>query len=443
MRSAAFFLITLLLACAGTPTAQTPAEPVTAIVGATLIDGTGKPPLQDAIVLVQSGHVRAAGPRTSISVPEDAEVIDATGKTLIPGLIDLHSHYMNASGRELDRQLGVQLAWGVTTARSIGVDDPEHVAQLRSVRERGVPAPRLLTAGLGFSHPQGHPVNLPQIYRPKGPVEAQQQVLALAHERVDFLKMWVDSKYGTIPKISKEVREAITDAAAQHGIPVVAHIFDEEDVYHLAVREVTDFLHTVRDREPMDAKFLKLCKSRNVSFTPTLTVIESNWLLMEHPELLLDDPEVRAASSAEAATQIADPQWRKQRLAETRLDILKPELGRAQRFSKQMAEEGIWLGLGSDSNGATIPHGWGAHNEMRLLVDAGIAPLEVLSIATEASARRLGGYGADIGTLEPGKQADLVLLDADPVADIRNTRRIARVMQAGRWVDREGLLQAE
>ncbi|MCB1020968.1 MAG: amidohydrolase family protein, partial [Acidobacteria bacterium] len=384
-----------------------------------------------------------AGARATTAVPEGAEIVDASGKTLIPGLIDLHSHYMTASGPELDRQLGVQLAWGVTTARSIGVDNPEHVEQLRSVRERGIPAPRLLTAGLGFSHPQGHPLNLTQIYRPEGPVEAQRQVLALAHERVDFVKMWVDSKYGTIPKISKEVRDAITDAAAQHGIPVVAHIFDEEDVYHLAVREVSDFLHTVRDREPMDAKFLELCKARNLSFTPTLTVIESNWLLMERPELLLDDPQVRAAASAEAAAQVADPDWRKQRLAETRLDILKPELGRAQRFAKQMAEEGVWLGLGSDSNGATIPHGWGAHNEMRLLAEAGVAPLAVLSIATEASAGRLGGYGADIGTLEVGKQADLVLLDADPLADIRNTRKIARVMQAGRWVDREALLQAE
>jgi imidazolonepropionase-like amidohydrolase len=300
-----------------------------------------------------------------------------------------------------------------------------------------------LTAGLGFSHPDGHPAGLEPIYRPATPEQAREQVLALAHQRVDFVKMWVESKYGSIPKISTEVREAIVDAALSHGIPVVAHIFDEEDVYHLAVRDVTDFLHTVRDKEPMDAEFLELCKSRSLSFTPTLTVIEAQWLLMERPEVLLEDPEVRAASSAETAAQLADPAWRQERLKAVPLDIVKPELGRSQRFVKQMHAEGVWLGLGSDSNGATIPHGWGAHNEMRLLVEAGLTPLDVIRIATEASARRLGGHGADIGTLEPGKRADLLVLDADPTVEITDVRKIARVMQGGEWIDRAALLAAK
>jgi len=442
MRSSAGILLLVLWGCGGEQP-PCPADPAVAIVGAKIVDGTASSPIEDGTVVVASGRILAVGPRASVTVPEGAEVVDAAGQTITPGLIDLHTHYMNATGAELDRQLGAQLAWGVTTARSVGVDDPEHIEQLRSARDRGVPAPRLLTAGLGFSHPEGHPAVLPQIYRPETPKQAREQVLDLAHRNVDFLKIWVDTKYGSIPKISKEIREAIADAAMMHGIPVLAHIFDEEDVYHLAVREVTDFLHTVRDREPMDEEFLEFCKSRNVSFIPTLTVIESNWLLLENPALLLEDAEVRAAASAEAASQLTDPEWRRARLRGAPLDILKPELGRAQRFSKQMAENGIWLALGSDSNGATIPHGWGAHNEMRLLAEAGIAPLDVIRIATEASARRLGGHGADIGTLEPGKRADLLLLDADPTVDIENSRRIARVMQAGQWIDREGLLNAQ
>ena len=440
MRIAAGILSVLLIGCARESPAP-PAEPVLAIAGAKLIDGTASDPISDAVVLVQSGQVLAAGSRADVAIPDGAETVDASGKTIIPGLIDLHTHYMQASGAELDRQLGAQLAWGVTTARSIGVDDPVHIEQLRSARQRGTPAPRLLTAGLGFTHPDGHPVALGQIYRPANSQQAREQVLELANQNVDFLKIWVDTKYGSIPKISTAVREAIVDAAASHGIPVVAHIFDEEDVYHLAVREVTDFLHTVRDREPMDAKFLELCKEHSVSFIPTLTVIESNWLLMEQPELLLDDPEVRAASSLETAAQLADEGWRSEKLRSAPLEILKPELARAQRFAKQMADNGIWLGLGSDSNGATIPHGWGAHNEMRLLAEAGIAPLHVIRIATEASARRLGGHGADIGTLEPGKRADLLVLDADPTIDITASRKIARVMQAGEWVDRASLLR--
>ncbi|MCB1019792.1 MAG: amidohydrolase family protein, partial [Acidobacteria bacterium] len=94
-------LLLLLAACVGTSTQAPPAEPVTAIVGATLIDGTGEPPLRDAVVLVEAGHIRAAGARATTAVPEGAEIVDASGKTLIPGLIDLHSHYMTASGPEL------------------------------------------------------------------------------------------------------------------------------------------------------------------------------------------------------------------------------------------------------------------------------------------------------------------------------------------------------
>ena len=435
MRATAAILLSLLAACGGQSSPPAPADKVTAIVGAKVVDGTASAPISDGVILVRSGAVQAVGRLAEVQIPDGAETVDGAGKTVIPGLIDLHTHYMNASGPELDRQLGVQLAWGVTTARSIGVDDPAHIEQLRSTRQRGVPAPRLLTAGLGFTHPDGHPVGLDQLYRPKTAEEAREQVLALAHQRVDFVKMWVESKNGTIPKISPEIREAIADAAASHGIPVVAHIFDEEDVYHLAVREVTDFLHTVRDKEPMDQKFLDFCKSRNLSFTPTLTVIEAQWLLFEQPDTLLDDPEVRAASSAETAARLADEGWRQERLKAVTVDALKAELGRSQRFVKQVYGEGIWLGLGSDSNGETIPHGWGAHNEMRLLVEAGLTPLEVIRIATEASARRLGGHGADIGTLEPGKRADLLLLDADPTADIANARKIARVMQGGEWVD--------
>ena len=428
------------LGCGSTEPPSVAAEPLTVILGAKLIDGADGGPIEDSVVVIEGDRILAAGPRASTPTPQGAETIDGAGKTIIPGLVELHSHY-HGDPTEVRRQFAAQLALGVTTSRSIGTDPDTSLTAIADVRAGRTPGPRMFTAGRGFTHPEGHPITQKVVRRPATPDEAREDVRELAAQKVDFVKMWVDSKYEALPKISREVREAVVDEAGKHDIPAVAHIFDLEDLEHLIGVGVTDFLHSVRDVEPLPREVVELCKTRGVSFAGTLTVIESNWLFPENPQLLEDDTEARAAISAEMVENLRDETWRNERLASAPLDILKPELERSKRFFKQMYDSGVTLTLGSDSGSGTIPTGWGSHNELRLLVESGIPPLEVLRIATGRSAKRLGSKGADFGVLEPGKIADLILLDADPTQNITNTRKISRVMQAGKWVDRSVLSQ--
>jgi imidazolonepropionase-like amidohydrolase len=425
----------LFSACSSLPPEN--AKPIVAIVGAKLIDGSDAAPIEDSVIVIEGTRIRAAGPRSSTPVPQGGEIVDGAGKVVIPGLVDLHVHFLGDRA-ELERGLRAELYFGVTTVRSIGLDTDERLAVIQDLRAGKTPGPRLYTAGRGFTHPQGHPIAHQPPRRPTSPDEAREQVRELAAQKVDFIKIWVDSKYGALPKITPEVRRAIAEEAAKHHIPVVAHIFDEEDVYQLGELGVSDFLHTVRDKEPLDARFIEFVKSHGISFAPTLTVIQRDWYFAENPQAL-QDPDVRFAMNSAALSDIENPETQRRMLENPDLQRSKDELARAGRFVRQMSAAGVALVAGSDSGAGAIPSGWGTHNEMALLVEAGLSPLEVIRIATSRGAKRVSEREPEFGLLEAGKIADLILLDADPLEDIRNTRKIARVMQAGQWVDRAAL----
>ena len=235
------------------------------------------------------------------------------------------------------------------------------------------------------------------------------------------------------------MRAAIVETASEHDLPVVAHIFDEEDAKQLGELGVTEFLHTVRDSEPMSQEFVAWCRAKGVSFAPTLSVIESRWLFHEQFSVLAEDREAQIALPSHLWDQLQRPEFRAQRMKNPEIAIMRPELERAKRFVKQMHDAGVALTLGSDSGGG-IPAGWGTHHEMQLMAEAGVPALDIIRIATGETARTLGPKGADIGTIEAGKLADLVILTADPEQDIANTRQIERVMLSGEWVDRKGLI---
>lgn len=434
-RAGLFVLLALLLSACGTTLPPENTKPVVTIVGAKLIDGSDAEPIEDAVIVIEGTRIRTVGPRSHTPVPKGGEIVDGAGKVVIPGLVDVHVHYLGGRA-EMERALWAQLYFGVTTVRSIGADTGEHLLIIEDLRAGRIPGPRIYTAGRGFVHPEGHPTDNPLPLRPATPEEAREQVRLLASQDVDFLKIWVDSQNGTSPKITPEVRAAIVEEANKHHIPVVAHLYEQEDVYQLGDLGVNDFLHTVRDLEPLDEKFLEFAKSRQISFAPTLTVIERHWYFAENPKGL-EDPEVRFGMNAEALAVIENNAARRQRLEDPELTGKKAELAQAQRFVKQMREAGIELVVGSDSGAGEIPAGWGTHREMALMVEAGLPPLEVLRLATRRGAERLVGPKAEFGTVEAGKIADLILLDADPLEDIANTRKINRVMQAGQWLERQ------
>ena len=212
-----------------------------AIVGAQLIDGTGADPVADSVVVIRDGRIEAAGARDTTPVPEGAEIIDATGKTIIPGLVDLHGHY-GGSLAASEQALKSQLYYGVTTTRSIGSDTPDKVALMLEAHAGRPDLPRAFTAGLGFSYPDGFNSSFTNL--PTTEAEARAMVREQAALGIHFTKMWVNAVPAPGVKIPPEIRAAIVDEAIGSGIIPVAHIDEEADAVQLLEAGLNEFLHS-------------------------------------------------------------------------------------------------------------------------------------------------------------------------------------------------------
>ena len=422
-----------------------------ALVGGQLIDGTGAPPVADSVVVIRDGRIESAGPRGTTPVPAGAETLDVTGKTIIPGLVNLHVHYREGP-EEIERQFRSQLYYGVTTARSIGSDSPERVAFLLEANAGRPDFPRAYTAGLGFSRPGGF--NATGRIAPETEEEARAMVRDQIALGVHFIKMWVNEVAEPDLKITPEIRTAIIDEALRNGALPVAHIDDEADGRQLVEAGLRDFLHStvltfgpgagvpVDDPEPSQ-EFIQMCLDNGVSFTPTLSIVQNNWHFAEHPELL-DDPALRAAFDTYNPDALAgwdDPARRAEVVDAPGFEDRKAAFQQVQDFVNTMHDAGVKIALGNDAGTPNVPFGWGMHHEMELYVEAGLTPMDAIVAATATGAGQMPPVGeADFGTLEAGQVADLVVLNADPLADIRNTLEIDRVMRLGQWVDRSGLV---
>ena len=437
----------LLAACGGS--AAPPADPADlAIVGAQLIDGTGGEPVADAVILIDDGRVRAAGPSDAIEIPDGTEVVDAVGKTVIPGFVDLHAHY-GGPVEATAQALRSQLYYGVTTTRSIGSDSPEKVALMLQANAGRPDLPRAFTAGLGFSYPGGF--NSGFTNTPTTEEEARAMVREQAALGIHFTKMWINEVAEPGLKIPPEIRAAIVDESLKNGLIPVAHINEEADGVQLLEVGLNEFMHsTVRTfgpgggvpmEDPVPSQtFLDLCLEKDCAFAPTLSIIQNNWHFAEHPELL-DDPELRAVMNPGALERFSSEETRAAILGADGFEGRKVSFRQVQDFVKTLHDHGIKVALGTDSGTANVPMGWGTHHELELYVEAGLTPMETLVAATATGAGRVPPVGeADFGTLTAGMSADLVVLNADPLADIRNTLQIDRVMLRGEWVDRDALL---
>jgi imidazolonepropionase-like amidohydrolase len=428
-------LLTVLAMVGGgvEPAAAAPVEPLTAIVGAELIDGAGGQPVPDSVVIVENGRIRAAGSRAKVPVPKGSVIVDARGKYLIPGLIDAHAHYY-APLDEVKKFFLVQLHWGVTTTRSTGTDSPEEVQLMHDARDGKFLAPRVYTSGYGFAHPQGSPNVTPKINRPTTPEEARADVRVLASEKVDFIKVWVEDGGGRVPKLSPAIRAAIVDEARKVGIPVVTHVTAVEDIHQMGDLGVTDFMHTPRDSKATP-QLIAYAKSKHLTFTPTLANMESGWRYYENPKLL-EDPLLQGAFHPKGWARVHDAALREKVLASD-LSERKAHVREAALFAKAMSDAGVRIATGTDTGAELSPNPYGAatHREIEILVEAGFTPLAALRAATLDAARVLTrSENPPYGSVQAGKAADLVLLDADPLADIHNLHRIHKVMRGGQWV---------
>lgn len=431
--SACLSLAVVVAVVAASGGAQPSAPAVTAIVGARLIDGTGAPPIDDSAVVIDGGRIRSAGPRARVQIPAGAATVDGAGRVLLPGLVDVHCH-INQPPDDMKRYWRAQLQWGVTTMRSAGNDKPETVPLFRQTRSGEILAPRAYTAGQGFNVSGPYP-GAPA-FKPQTADDARANVRSLKQQQVDFLKIWM-----TPPMFPPDVIAAIVGEARVQGIPVVAHVTDVASLHQLADLGVTDFLHNPID-QPVTAELVAYAKSRKLTFAPTLANIESRWFYYEHPEILAL-PALQAALYPRGRQMLADAERKTQTLGAADLAQRKARM-RDQTFPfiKAMSDGGVRLVTGTDCGAEAsqvTPFGHATHREVQLFVEAGLAPLAAIRAATLDAARVLTrSEDPEYGSVRIGKIADLVLLDADPTADIHNTIRIARVMRAGRWIEPGG-----
>ena len=429
------------------PAATTPAADVLVLTNFTLIDGRDGPAVPDSAMVATDGRITWIGPKAELKAPAGAAVQDLAGKFVMPGLIDLHTHVSNSDVEMQDpvrfftregvtRDLQLYASYGTTSVASLGTDQKPLVYEIRDEQRKGRPkVARIFTAGRGFTVKDGFPTNkgnVPGIpYEPNTPAEAAAQMEELAAERPDVVKIWVDDRFGDFRKTPIEISKPIIEVAHKHGIKAIAHVFYLNDAKQLAAAGLDAFGHSVRDRA-VDDEFIQLMKKHGTWVIPTL-YREWATFMFEDPAPLLADPFFARALDERQQTVLKSPAYHKALTGDKYFPRYPGVLKTAMGNLKRLADAGVRIGYGTDSGVLTRFEGFGEHMELELMVQAGMTPAQVITAATRSSAEFLG-QEKDLGTLEQGKWADLLVLSADPLANIRNSRQIDSVYIAGNKV---------
>lgn len=376
------YFVPLLLAAVGVAwTAQSAGQSNRVVVyqAARVIVGDGRT-IENASFIVDGDRFGRVGAATEVTVPPAATRVDLRGKTVIPAIIDTHTH-LSRTREMLIADLQERAYYGVGAALSLGQDPGDLPFQIRTESETLRNAARFRTAGRGITMPEPGRTDIP--YWITTAAEGRKAVQELAARKVDIVKIWVDDRDGMYKKLPPELYGPIIDEAHKHGLRVTAHIFNLDDAKGLLRAGIDAFAHGVRDKD-VDDEFVAMMKQRrNVVLVPNLP-------------------------AREGATQ--------------------PAYALQARNLARLAKEGVTIALGTDGNTPSGPHG-----EMEDMVAAGMTPTQVLIAATKNGADFLR---INAGTVQQGKSADFVVLDANPLDNISNTQRISAVYLRGAAVDR-------
>ena len=430
------FCLPWLAACAPQETPLTersnesldPGSNVTLFEGARLIIGDGSA-LENAAFIVENGQFTQVGLANTVEVPPSAARVDLTGKTVMPTLIDAHVHVgyadirgmtdapANYSRENIIEHLRRMAYYGIGATLSMGIDPGDMPLQLREEEIAG--AARFRSAGPGMARPNAGPGAADRRDVPYGvdtEEEGKAAVRELAAKKVDMVKIWVDDRNGTVPKLTPELYGPIIDEAHRLGLRVAAHIFYLEDAKDLLRAGIDGFAHGIRDID-VDDEFMELLAKRPYTFLIPNLPDSGARIMADLPFIAETMPteavdELRTAIAEQAAE---DP--------EENFDVQARNLSR-------MYEAGVTVVFGTDGGGA----GWDAHEEIADMVTSGMSPADAIVAATSNAARLLRLH--DLGTITDGKSADFIVLNANPLDDIKNTRSIANVYIKGEEVDR-------
>ncbi len=414
---------------------------MTVLDGARLFDGSGKPVIDNARIVIQDGLIQAAGYPADVAIPPGATVTRYNGKTIIPGLISDHTHLgqydSTISGSPFNeativRQLLQYEGFGVTTVVSMGVNGAEFYPLREKLRNHSVKGADIFGADKGIGVPLGAPptkAGADQLDRPTTPGEARAAVRAAAARGTDLIKLWLDDFQGAhLVKMEPAIYRAAIDEAHKQGLRVVAHIYYLKDAKDL-IKAGADVLgHGVRDAL-IDDEFVSLMRTHGTWYIPTLGVDEASYRFAENPELL-KDPSLRKAMNPKLLSQFEDPKWRETQLANPGLKLWHQGLENNLRNTKRLVDEGLAVCFGTDSGAMPLRvPGYAEHRELELLVQAGLTPAQALELATGKAADMMNL--TDRGRIEAGKRADLVVVDGDPTKNIEALDHIVEVRSFG------------
>lgn len=438
-----------LLACVAALVTGPVAAQVTLFEGARIIPGDGGPVVENGALLVEGGTIARIGRKGDVTPPAGAVRIDLDGKTVMPAIVSAHVHPgfqrgLSYSADNFTREtvlddLNRALYFGISTVMSQGVERGEILYQVRADQAAGrLGGARLMLAGRGIGAPNAGPGAAAYAgiaYEITTGEQARNAVLELAGRKVDAIKIWVDDRGGRAPSLPIALSRAVIDEGHRLGFKVSAHVFYHKDAIELADAGIDNFAHLVRDTVMSDA-LIATMNAKGIYVMPNIGAPERgihtavpDWFDEPHLAGLLRDTvpaeviaRIRASfTSRDAATAARNRQ---------NYEIL-------QKSVAKLAAAGARIILGSDTGLEDHPFGFAEQKELQLMAEAGMTPAQVVVAATSRSATFLGL--ADRGTIAPGKRADLLVLDANPLDDIRNTRRITGMYIAGKAVDRTAL----
>ena len=427
MTRTSIFVIALAVALTGLMAfAQAPAgSGVIALTGARIIDGTGRAPVQNGTIVINNGHIQAVGAAASVTVPAGATRVDLSGKTVIPGLINAHAHLNVDPGskmpvrEDLIRRLKTYAAYGVTSIVSLGSTQADELEGLKLRDEQTrikLDRARVYTGGLNAVG--------------KTPDEARKSVDRLANLKVDVIKYHIN---GAPNDMTPDIYGALVDESKKKNLRTFVHIFYLKDAKS-AVEKGTDVLaHSIRDQN-VDMAFVAELKRKNIGYIPTLTRDLSVFAYETKPAFF-DEPFFRKgiALYQEQVNQLVVPAAQQKVKNDKTAQSIKPALEQANKNLKILSDAGVPIAMGTDSGASGNPGRWQGyfeHVEMEMMAKAGMTPMQVI-VASTGGAARVTNVDQNIGTIEPGKWGDLLVLNANPLDDIRNTRQIHSVWIGG------------
>lgn len=416
-----------------------------ALVGGMLLDGYEAPPIHHAAVLVEDGRIAAVGPRSEVEIPPDARVIDTRGRTMLPGLVDLHVHTMILGhgnyaewwpfleGREREvmeisaRQL---LMAGVTTAVDLGA--PMEVLEVRDRIAAGeVPGPRLLVSGpwitrrpdVGGVVGAGALGRLPDYFQRKidTPEEAARAARELIDAGVDVIKVWAG--------MTEEDMRAVVRTAHERGVQVHAHLYDPRRI-RAAIRAGVDVLQHVGSggNPPYDEELIREIAHRSLPVVQTMA--HRVWIYpatIEFPERL-EDPRLERDFPPDIWRAVRSSLEDFHRLPY--FQTTPRQIRNSRIAARQFIEANVVSAMGTDSGTPMNFHTESAWREIAALVESGMTPLEAISASTKTGAEVLGIAG-ETGTIEAGKAADVIVVEGNPLSDIEALADVELVVRGG------------